>query len=126
MIAKYLLRAITQAPYPRAMAALVAATLAVLIDLIFRFSDYRVLLHSLPVAGYMKFSGALMLVFLQVVALFYLITLLPRPPRAVALLLSVFLVVVQFSYWLTLSQFMTGTDLYLVLTVGGAPSKKPS
>ncbi len=119
VIAKYHpLRTITQAPYPRAMAAFVAATLALLIDLILRFSDYRTLLHLLPTAGYIKFSGALTLVFLQVVALFYLITLLPRIPRAVALLVSVFLVVVQFSYWLTLDQFMTGTDLYLVLTVG--------
>jgi hypothetical protein len=67
VIAKCPLRAITQAPYPRAMTALVAATLAVLIDPIFRFSDYRALLHSLPVVGTMKFSGALTLVFLQVI-----------------------------------------------------------
>ena len=126
MIAKYSLRAITQAPYPRAMTALLAATLAVLIDPIFRFSDYRALLHLLPVVGTMKFSGALTLVFLQVVALFYLILLLPRILRTVALLLSVFVVVVQFSYWLTLSQFMTGTDLFLALTVGGDNRKKPS
>jgi hypothetical protein len=46
---------------------LLAATLEVLIDPIFRFSDYRALLHSLPVTGTMKFSGALTLVFLQVV-----------------------------------------------------------
>ncbi len=113
------LRAITQAPYPRALTALVAATLAVIIDPIFRFSDYRALLHSLPVVGIMKFSGAFTLVFLQVVALFYLITLLPRPLRTVALLLSVFVVVLQFSYWQTLSQFMTSTDVLLALTVGG-------
>jgi hypothetical protein len=49
------------------MTALVAATLAVLIDPIFRLSDYRALLHSLPVVGTMKFSGALTLVFLQVI-----------------------------------------------------------
>jgi hypothetical protein len=49
------------------MTALVAATLAVLIDPIFRFSDYRALLHSLPVVGTMKFSGTLTLVFLQVI-----------------------------------------------------------
>ena len=67
MIAKCPLRAITQAPYPRAITALVAATLAVLIDPIFRFSDYRALLHLLPVVGTMKFSGALTLVFLQVI-----------------------------------------------------------
>jgi hypothetical protein len=36
-----------------------AATLSVLIDPIFRFSDYLDLLHLLPVAGAMKFSGAL-------------------------------------------------------------------
>ena len=36
-----------------------AATLAVLIDPIFRFSDYRALLHLLPAVGTMKFSGAL-------------------------------------------------------------------
>jgi glucan phosphoethanolaminetransferase (alkaline phosphatase superfamily) len=98
------------------MTALVAATLVVLMDPIFRFSDYRDLLDLLPVAGTMKFSGALALVFLQVVALFYLILLLPRLLRTVALLFSVFVVVVQFSYWLTLDQFMTGTDLFLALT----------
>jgi len=119
MTAKDSLRTIAQAPHARAMTALLAAALAVLIDPIFRFSDYRDLLHWLPVAGTLKFSGALTLVFLQVVALFYLILLLPRVLRTVALLLSVFVVVVQFSYWVTLSQFMTGTDLFLVLTVGG-------
>ena len=115
----YLLSAITQAPYPRATTALVAATFAVLVDLIFRFRDYRDLLHSLPVLGYMKFSGMLTLVFLQVVALFYLITLLPGPLRAVVILLSAFVVIVQLSYWWTLSQFMTGTDLFLAVTVSG-------
>jgi lipid A ethanolaminephosphotransferase len=119
VIAYNFLHAIIQAPYPRALTSLVAATLAVLMDLIFRFRDYRALLRSLPVVGVMKFSGALMLVFLQVVALFYLITLLPGPLRAVALLPSVFVVVLQFSYWLTLSHFMTSTDVYLALTVGG-------
>jgi len=118
VIRKCPLRTITQAPYPRAMTALVAATLAVLIDPIFRFSDYRDLLHLLPAVGTMKFLAALTLVFLQVVALFYLILLLPRFFRTAALLLSVFLIVVQFSYWLTLSQFMTPTDLFLALTVG--------
>jgi len=117
-MAKYSLRAITQASYPRAMTALLAATLSVLIDPIFRFSDYRALLHLLPVAGTMKVSGALTLVYLQVVALFYLILLLPRIPRTVVLLLSVFLVVVQFSNWLTLDQLMTATYLFLTLTVG--------
>ena len=117
-MAKYSLRAITQASYPRAMAALLAATLSVLIDPIFRFSDYRALLHLLPVAGTMKVSGALTLVYLQVVALFYLILLLPRILRTVVLLLSVFLVVVQFSNWLTLDQLMTATYLFLTLTVG--------
>ena len=119
MIAEHSLRAITQAPYPCVMTALVAATLAVLIDLIFRFRAYRALLHSLPVVGTMKFSGALTLVFLQVVALFYLVILLPRPLRAIVLLLSVSIVVVQFSYWQTLSRFMTSTDVFLALTVGG-------
>ncbi len=119
MVAKYSLGAITQTPYPRAMTALVAAMIAVLIDPIFRFSDYRALLHSLQAVGTVKFSGALTLVFLQVVALFYLILLLPRILRTVALLLSVFVVVLQFSYWLTLAQFMTGTDVFLALTVGG-------
>jgi glucan phosphoethanolaminetransferase (alkaline phosphatase superfamily) len=101
------------------MTALGAATLAVLIDLIFRFRDYRGLLNSFSVAGSITFLGTLTLAFLQVVALFYLIVLLPGPLRAVILLLSVFVVVIQFSYWLTLSQFMTGTDLFLAMTVGG-------
>ena len=117
--ATFLLDAITLAPCPRAITALVAATLAVLIDLIFRFRDYRDLLHSLSVAGIMKFVGAIMLVFLQVVAVFCLITLLPGPLRTVVLLLSAFVVVVQLSYWRTLSQFMTGTDLFLSVTVSG-------
>ena len=124
MIEYSFLHAIIQAPYPRALTALVAATLAVLMDLIFRFRDYRALLRSLPVVGVMKFSGALMLVFLQVVVLFYLITLLPRPLRAVALLPSVFVAVLQCSYWLTLSQFMTSTDVFLALTVGGDNRKE--
>jgi glucan phosphoethanolaminetransferase (alkaline phosphatase superfamily) len=115
VIAKHFLHSITQAPYDRAITALVAAMLAVLIDPIFRFSDYR----TLPLAGTMQFSGVFALVFLQVVALFYLITLLPRILRIVVLLLSAFVIVVQFSYWQTLSQFMTGTDLFLALTVGG-------
>jgi glucan phosphoethanolaminetransferase (alkaline phosphatase superfamily) len=101
------------------MTALIAATLAVLMDPIFRFSDYRALPYSLTVVGAMKFSAALTLVFLQVVALFYLIALLPRPLRIAALLPSVFVVVLQFSYWQTLTHFMTGTDVFLALTVGG-------
>ena len=67
MITKCPLRTITQAPYPRALTALVAATLAVLIDPIFRFSDYRALVPLLPAVGTMKFSAALTLVFLQVI-----------------------------------------------------------
>lgn len=117
MIAKYPLRAITQAPHARAIIALLAAALAVLIDAIFRFGYYRDLPHLLPVTGTIEFSGTLMLVFLQVVALFYLILLLPRPLCTIALLLSVFVLVVQFSYWLTLNQFMTSTDLFLALNV---------
>ena len=115
----YHLSTITQTPYLSAMTALVAVTLAVIIDLIFRFRDYRELLHSLPVAGLIKFLGTITLVFLQVVALFYLITLLPGPVRAVVLLFSAFITLIQLSYWLTLSQFMTGTDLFLAVTVSG-------
>jgi glucan phosphoethanolaminetransferase (alkaline phosphatase superfamily) len=101
------------------MTALLAATLALLIDLILRFRDYRALLNPLSAAGIMKFLGLYTLVSLQVVALFYLITLLPGPLRAAVLLFSAFIVVVQLSYWLTLAQFMTGTDLFLALTVSG-------
>jgi glucan phosphoethanolaminetransferase (alkaline phosphatase superfamily) len=118
-MAMHLQSVITQMPCPRAMTALMAATLAVLIDSILRFRDYRAPLNSFSFAGIMKFLGAFTLVFLQVVALFYLITLLPAPLRAVVLLFSAFLVVIQLSYWLTLSQFMTGTDLFLALTVSG-------
>ena len=113
------MRGIIQAPWPRVLGALLAATLAVLIDLMLRFSDYQALLHQLPVSGILKFPAALMVVFLQVVAFFYLIIILPRILRGVALLLSVLVVIVQFSYWLTLSQFMTATDLFLALTAGG-------
>jgi len=119
LMLKYSFRAATQSPYSRAITALLAATLAVLIDSIFRFNDYRALLHWLPVAGTMKFSYALTLAFLQVVALFYLVLLLPVILRTVVFLLSIFIIVVQLSYWLTLSQFMTSTDVFLALTVGG-------
>ena len=115
----YLPGAITHAPYASVMTALVAATLAVLVDLIFRFRDYRELLHPLSVAGIMKFLGTFMLVFLQVVALFSLIAFLPGPFRSVILLFSAFVVIIQLSYWSTLSQFMTGTDLFLAVTVSG-------
>jgi lipid A ethanolaminephosphotransferase len=101
------------------MTALVAATLAVLPDLIFRFRDYRELLHLLSHIGIMKFLGTFTLVFLQVVALFYLIALIPGYLRAVILLFSGFVVIVQLSYWSTLSQFMTSTDLFLAVTVSG-------
>jgi len=118
-MAMSLLDAMTQAPYPRAVTSLVAATLALLIDLIVRFRAYRDLPNSFSVAGIIKFPGTFALVFLQVVALFYLITLLPGPLRVVILLLSAFVVIVQLSYWRTLSQFMTGTDLFLSVTVSG-------
>ena len=95
-MAMHLQSVITQAPCPRAMTALMAATLAVLIDPILRFRDYRALLNSFSFAGIMKFSGTFTLVFLQVVALFYLITLLPGPLRAVVLLFSAFVVVINY------------------------------
>ncbi len=110
---------ITLSHYPRAIAAVLAAMLAVFVDLIIRSGAYRDLLRLLPAAGIMKFSAGLALAFLQVVALFYLITLLPRIIRTMAILFSVFVIVLQCSYWLTLDQFMTGTDLLLALTVSG-------
>ncbi len=102
---------------PITLAALLAAALAVLIDLIFRFSSYRDLLHLLSGVGALKFSGTLTLVFLQLVALLYLLLLLPRLLRPVIVLLSVFVMIVQFSYWLTLNQFITSSDLFLILNV---------
>jgi hypothetical protein len=48
----------THAPSPCAITAVLAATLAALIHPIFRFSDCQALLHVLPVAGDVKFSGA--------------------------------------------------------------------
>ena len=113
------LSAMTQVSWPRAVTALFSATLAVLIDLIFRFSDYRNLLNSLSFAGTMKLLSTFTLVFLQVVALFYLITLLPGPLRAIVLIFFVFIIIIQLSYWRTLSQFMTATDLFLAMTVSG-------
>ena len=117
--AKDSLLAVTQTHYPRAISALFLATLAVLIDLTVRSGAYRDLLLMLPADGIMRFSAGLVLTFLQVVALFYLIVLLPRNFRSVAILFSFFVIVVQCSYWLTLRQFMTGTDLLLALTVSG-------
>lgn len=114
-----LLSAITHAPCPRAMTALVAATLAVLIDSALRPRDYRALLNSRSFAGIMKLLSTFTLVFLQVAALFYLITLLPGALRVILLIFSAFIIIIQLSYWRTLSQFMTGTDLYLAVTVSG-------
>jgi glucan phosphoethanolaminetransferase (alkaline phosphatase superfamily) len=111
--------AIAQAPCPRAVTALVVATLAVLIDSALRSREYRALLNSRSFAGTMKLLSTFTLVFLQVVALFYLFTLLPGPVQAVVLLFSAFIIIIQLSYWRTLSQFMTGTDLYLAVTVSG-------
>lgn len=102
---------------PITITALLAAALAVLIDLIFRFSNYRELLHLFSGLGAMKFSGTLTLVFLQMVALLYLLLLLPGLLRSAVVLLSVFVVIIQFSYWLTLNQFITSTDLFLILNV---------
>jgi glucan phosphoethanolaminetransferase (alkaline phosphatase superfamily) len=119
VMATSLLSVINQASYARAMIALAAAMLAVLVDLIVRSSACRDLFLLLPACGIMKFSAGLALVFLQVFALFYLIVLLPRICRSVAILFSVFVIVVQCSYWLTLEQFMTSTDLLLALTVSG-------
>ncbi len=102
---------------PITVTAFLAAALAVLIDLIFRFSNYRDLLHLFSGAGAVKFSGILTLAFLQMVAFLYLLLLSPRLLRSVVALLSVFVVIVQFSYWLTLNQFITSTDLFLILNV---------
>ena len=114
-----LLDSINQISFPRATTALIAALLAVLIDSVLRFREYRALLHSLTVTGITKFLGIFTMVFLQVAALFYLVTLLPWPLRVPVLLFAVFIVIVQLSYWLTLTQFMTATDLFLALTVSG-------
>lgn len=99
------------------MSALLAAALAVLMDIILRSNDYRALLHLLPHFGIIGFAVILTLAFLQVVALFYLLLLLPRILRVFVVLLFALVIVVQFSYWLTLAQFMTATDLLLALTV---------
>jgi hypothetical protein len=48
----------THAPSPCAITALLAATLAALVQPIFRFSDCQALLYVLPVAGDVTFSGA--------------------------------------------------------------------
>ena len=114
-----LFSAISHASCPRAATALLASTLAVLVDPVLRSRDYRDLLVSRSLTGIMTFLGTLTLVYLQVFSLFYFIALLPGTLRAIALLFSVFLVIVQLSYWRTLSQFMTGTDLYLSVTVSG-------
>jgi glucan phosphoethanolaminetransferase (alkaline phosphatase superfamily) len=117
LTAKDSLRAVTQTHYHRAIGVFLVATLAVLVDLIVRPGAYRELL--LPAGGIMTISAGLALAFLQVVALFYLIVLLPGMFRSVTILFSFFVIVVQCSYWLTLKQFMTGTDLLLALTVSG-------
>ena len=114
-----LLGAMYQGCCPRANAALLAATLAALVDPVLRFRAYRAPGQAPPGSGIMKIWGTFTLVFLQLMALFYLITLLPGALRALVLLFCVFIIIIQCSYWLTLSQFMTATDLFLALTVSG-------
>lgn len=114
-----LLSIITGASCPRVAIVLLVSTLSVIVDAVLRSRDYRDLPVSRSFTGIMKFLGTFSLVFLQLCALFYFITLLPGLLRAIALLFSVFLIIVQLSYWRTLSQFMTGTDLYLSVTVSG-------
>ena len=53
MTAKHSFDAITRSHYPRAIAALLAATLAVLVDLIVRSSAYWDLFLLLPAGGIM-------------------------------------------------------------------------
>src|SRR5664279_1278222 len=93
----YPLSDLSQVLYPRAMIALAAATLAVLIDFMLRFRDYRDLRDSYSLVGFIKYLGTFTLVFLQVVAIFYLIILLPGPLRVVVLLLAAFIVIIQLS-----------------------------
>lgn len=114
-----LLNTITQGPYPRVMIALITALLAIIIDGVVRYAEYRELLSFRSVVDFVKSLGTFLLVFLQVTALFYLIILMPVPLRTLFLLFCAFITVIQLSYWRTLSQFMTATDLFLALTVSG-------
>jgi len=114
-----LFNSISQVPFPRTMIALIMALLAVVFDAVVRYPDYRDALRSRSSFGSMKSLGAFTLVFLQVAALFYLIILLPGPLRALFLLFCAFITIIQISYWRTLTQFMTATDLFLALTVSG-------
>jgi len=114
-----LVSAISQAPCPRVSAALIAATLAVLVDLALRSRAYRTSGQVPPGTGVVKLWGAFTLVFGQLVALFYLTALLPGLLRVLVLLFFLFIIIIQCSYWLTLNQFMTATDLFLALTVSG-------
>ena len=109
-----LLSAINQAP-----AALLAAMPAAPVDPVLGSRAYRTPGQVPPGAGSVKSWGALTLLCLRVVALCYLIALLPGPLRALVLLFAVFIVISQCSYWLTLSPFMTLTDLCLALTLSG-------
>jgi len=114
-----LLSTLSQAPCPRFVAVLIAAALAVLVDLVLRSRAYRTSGQVPPGTGLVQLAGACTLVFGQLVALFYLTALLPLLLRAPVLLFFLFLIIVQSSYWLTLNQFMTATDLFLALTVSG-------
>jgi len=98
--------------------ALLAATLVALIDPIIRFDDYRSLLELLPQVGYVKFLGALVLVFAQSVAIFYLVAQFPKIVRLLAMLIIFLIALVQISYFLALSRYMSSTDLFMALTVG--------
>jgi glucan phosphoethanolaminetransferase (alkaline phosphatase superfamily) len=115
----FLVSALQQAPYPRATASLLAAALAFLVDLALRFRAYRTSGELAQGFGALRTCGVYTLVFLQIFALFYLVALLPGPVRALFLLFCFFLIMLQCSYWLTLTQFMTATDLFLALTVSG-------
>jgi len=108
--AKYFLGAIPQTPYSLAITALLAATLAVL-TIPFQVQRLPRSAALAPGGRHMKFSGALALVFLQV-SPSSISSFSPqnsphgRPPSFWVV------VVLQFSYWLTLAQFMTAPTCF--------------
>jgi glucan phosphoethanolaminetransferase (alkaline phosphatase superfamily) len=105
-------------PHADFVVALLVATLMALIEPMIRFDDYRSLLELLPQLGYVKFCGALVLVFAQSAAIFYVVAQFPQAVRLPAIFIFFLIACVQISYFFALDRYMSSTDLFMALTVG--------
>ncbi len=111
-------RELFRTPHADVRVALLVAALIFWLDLFVRFSAYQSLFKLLPLVGYIKFYGALLMAFLQSAAVLFVIVQFPKIVRIPVILVAVLIVLVQMSYFLAQGRYMTSIDLFNALTVG--------